>query len=145
MADLSNQLCNICYVHYNAGLRICPLGTNLTSTEGGYLFAKTGGYAWIVAPAGTTVCRSWYCRNDAITTAENTSPYCTDWFIPSRTQLMFGIGCRDFWDSIDTLGYWTDTDINASSAPCICFLLSCYSFTSKSFSRSVRAFRIVSY
>lgn len=141
MADLSNQLCNICCVHYNAGLRCCSLGSNL---EGGWLFAKTGGYAWIVAPCTTRVCRSWYDRNDAVTTAQ-ASAACGDWFVPSRTQLMFGIGCRDFWDAIDTLGYWTDTDINAGSAPCISFLRNCYSFTSKSFSRSVRAFRIVSY
>ena len=38
MADLtSNQVCNICCIHYNAGLRCCALGSLV---EGGYLFNK---------------------------------------------------------------------------------------------------------
>ena len=81
MADLtSNQVCNICCVHYNAGLRCCALGTVV---EGGNLFAKGGGVAWIVAPKTYELTRTWYARNDAVTLANNAFGS-GDWFIPSR-------------------------------------------------------------
>ena len=53
MADLtSNQVCNICCIHYSAGLRCCALGSLV---EGGYLFNKGGSIAWIDAAGGLHV------------------------------------------------------------------------------------------
>jgi hypothetical protein len=84
MADLtSNQVCNVCCIHYSAGLRCCALGTLV---EGGYLFAKQGGLAWIVACSSRQVGRIWANRADAVTVAE-ASNACGDWFVPSRSDL----------------------------------------------------------
>ena len=142
MADLiSNQVCNICCIHYNAGLRCCALGSLV---EGGYLFAKRGGIGWIVACSSRQVSRSWYFRNDAVTTAQAGNA-CGDWFVPSRTDLQLGHDCKSFWDSFSSAYYWSSTECNATFA-CILFFGS-GSLTSrlKSDTCSVRAFRRVSY
>ena len=146
MADLtSNQLCNICSIHYNAGLRCCPLRTDLTATYGGWLFAKEGRSVWIVAPAATQVSRTWYCRNDAVTTANNAFGS-GDWFIPSRQDLLLGLSCEEFWDSFSNSCYWSSTEYNGSSAWVVNFS-NAYGACRclKTGVRCVRAFRRVFY
>jgi hypothetical protein len=144
MADLtSNQVCNICCIHYNAGLRCCALGSLV---EGGYLFAKRGGIAWIVACSSREVGRTWYCRADAVTVAQ-ASNACGDWFVPSRTDLQLSHDCKSFWDSFSSACYWSNTENNAVGA----WVISFNAFSGNCLNRSnistccVRAFRRVSY
>ena len=106
----SNQVCNICCIHYNAGLRCCALGSLV---EGGYLFAKRGGIGWIVACSSRQVSRAWASRADAVTVAQ-ASNACGDWFIPSRTDLQLGNDCKSFWDSFSSARYWTSTQKSAA-------------------------------
>ena len=143
MADLtSNQVCNICCIHYNAGLRCCALGSLV---EGGYLFNKDGSIAWIVACSSRQVSRTWYCRADAVTVAE-ASNACGDWFVPSRTDLILGHDCKSFWDSFSSYDYWSSTEANAAFAWSVCFSSGCNSpGSSKPSTTCVRAFRRVSY
>ena len=106
MADLtSNQVCNICCIHYNAGLRCCALGSLV---EGGYLFNKDGNIAWIVACASRQVSRVWASRGDAVTVAQAGNA-CGDWFVPSRIDLQLGHDCKSFWDSFSSSYYWSST------------------------------------
>jgi len=142
MADLtSNQLCNICCKHYNAGLRCCALGSLV---EGGYLFARQGGVAWIVACASREVSRVWASRGDAVTVA-NASDACGDWFVPCRDDTKYGVECRCFWDSSSNNKYWTSTEYDATWA----FYMVCNGFRSgianKTTTFCVRAFRRVFY
>ena len=144
MADLtSNQVCNICCIHYNAGLRCCALGSLV---EGGYLYAKRGGIGWIVACSSRQVGRNWYCRADAVTVAE-ASNACGDWFIPSRTDLQLGQDCKSFWDSFSSTRYWSSTELNATIAWFVCFYFGNFDFAGgfKTNTFCVRAFRRVSY
>jgi len=137
----SNQVCNICCIHYNAGLRCCALGSLV---EGGYLFAKTGGIAWIVACASTTVGRTWTLRNDAVTTAQAGNA-CGDWFVPSRTDLQLGHDCKCFWDSFTSDVYWSNTWRSGALAWAVWFgngKISSYCCT---WICKARAFRRVSY
>jgi len=143
MADLtSNQVCNICCIHYNAGLRCCALGSLV---EGGYLFNKRGGIAWIVACSSRQVSRTWCCRADAVTVAQ-ASNACGDWFVPSRTDLQLGHDCKSFWDSFSSARYWSSTEGTATGAWVVIFtngrLTSGYSRTT---THCVRAFRRVLY
>jgi hypothetical protein len=152
MANLtSNQVCNICCIHYNAGLRCCSLGADLTSTQGGYLFAKQGRNAWIIAPAAQQVSRGWYERGDAVTVAQATYA-CGDWFVPSRFDLLLGYSCRSFWDSFSNTLYWSSTEINSTFACSISQVNGCLCASPKINSRTglgtlqcVRAFRRVFY
>jgi hypothetical protein len=143
MADLtSNQVCNVCCIHYNAGLRCCALGSLV---EGGYLFAKGGRQAWIVACASSQVSRTWALRADAVTTAQAGNA-CGDWFIPSRTDLLLAADCKSFWDSFSSTRYWSNTEFNATSAWGACFVGNCINcYTNKTGTYCVRAFRRVSY
>jgi len=149
MADLtSNQLCNICRIHYNAGLRCCSLGTLL---EGGYLFARQGGLAWIVACSSREVSRDWTSRGDAVTVANASNP-CGDWFVPDRHHLSLGQMCSSFWDSFSNTAYWSNTDGNVllTYAWHVCFQASPnYGSISRAGARScvrcVRAFRRIFY
>ena len=143
MADLtSNQVCNICCVHYNAGLRCCALGSLV---EGGYLFAKGGRQAWIVACSSRQVSRTWYCRADAVTVAQ-ASNACGDWFVPSRTDLQLGHDCKSFWDSFSSSDYWSSTETSASDAWIVNFSGGTISnICPKTCTFCVRAFRRVSY
>ena len=142
MADLtSNQVCNICCIHYNAGLRCCALGSLV---EGGYLFRKQGSYAWIVACSSRQVSRTWANRNDAVTVAE-ASDACGDWFVPSRTDLQYGHDCKSFWDSFSSCLYWSSTEFNSTSAWVLSFPNGNVGTTSKTFVICVRAFRRVLY
>jgi hypothetical protein len=142
MADLtSNQLCNICRIHYNAGLRCCALGS---AVEGGRLFAKQGRVAWIVAPAATQVSRTWALRNDAVTTAQ-ASAACGDWFIPSRDDLTLGHDCKSFWDSFSATNYWSITERYNTNGWTVFFTNGCVSSATKTSTVCVRAFRRVFY
>ena len=108
----SNQVCNICCLHYNAGLRCCALGSLI---EGGYLYAKCGRQAWIVACSSREVSRTWYCRADAVTVAQ-ASDACGDWFVPGRSDLRLGQNCKSFWDSSLCISYWSSTEFNVANA-----------------------------
>jgi hypothetical protein len=143
MADLtSNQVCNICCIYYNAGLRCCALGSLV---EGGYLFRKQGSYAWIVACSSRQVSRTWANRNDAVTVAE-ASDACGDWFVPSRTDLQYGHDCNSFWDSFSSAIHWTSTESNSTRAWSVGFYTGgTYNYGAKTFVRCVRAFRRVLY
>jgi hypothetical protein len=142
MADLtSNQVCNICCIHYNAGLRCCALGSLV---EGGYLFAKNGSLAWIVACSSRQVGRTWALRNDAVTVAQAGNA-CGDWFVPSATELLLGHDCKSFWDSFSPARYWTTIPVGLGA----CYVnmsngRSFFSFSSTAI-YCVRAFRRVSY
>ena len=110
MADLtSDSLCGITTIRRDrsGGIRSYCLGC---SVEGGYLIYKEGGVAWIISPCTTQVVRTWYGRNDAVTTAENTSPCCTDWFVPSAYDMYIMADSRDFWDGGVSGPYWSDTE-----------------------------------
>ena len=142
MADLtSNQVCNICCIHYSAGLRCCALGTLV---EGGYLFSKQGGLAWIVACSSRQVGRIWANREDAVTVAQ-ASNACGDWFVPSRTDLQLGHDCSSFWDSFDSAGYWSSTEYNSVDAWRVSFITDCRGAVlcgaTKTNTNRVRAFR----
>jgi hypothetical protein len=143
MADLtSNQLCNICCIHYNAGLRCCALGSLV---EGGYLFRKQGSVAWIVACSSTQVSRTWANRNDAVTVAE-ASNACGDWFVPSRSDLRYGHDCKSFWDSFSLFNYWSSTEGNVTNAWRVNLNSGTTTFGSaKTAVQCVRAFRRVLY
>jgi hypothetical protein len=142
MADLtSNQVCNICCVHYNAGIRCCALGSLV---EGGYLYAKHGSVGWIVACASREVSRTWTSIADAVTVAQ-ASNACGDWFIPSRTDLQYANDCKSFWDSFSSTGYWSSTELNATYAWGVYFEAGLvYNFTKTSVC-CVRAIRRVFY
>ena len=142
MADLtSNQVCNICCIHYNAGLRCCALGSLV---EGGYLFNKGGRQAWIVACSSRQVSRTWYCRGDAVTVAQE-SDACGDWFVPSRTDLQLGHDCKSFWDSFTATYYWSSRELDANNAWLVRFSTGVSYNANKAFTYRVRAFRRVSY
>jgi len=142
MADLtSNQVCNICCIHYNAGLRCCALGSLV---EGGYLFNKRGGIAWIVACSSRQVSRTWCCRADAVTVAQ-ASNACGDWFVPSRTDLQLGHDCKSFWDSFSSTFYWSSTEYNVTTAWSVNFSDGNFNTSRKTTSYCVRAFRRVLY
>ena len=143
MADItSNQVCNICCIHYNAGLRCCALGSLV---EGGYLFNKSGRQAWIVACSSREVSRTWYSRADAVTVAQ-ASNACGDWFVPSRIDLQFGHDCKSFWNSWSSASYWASTEFNTACAWIGIFSLGLFgNIGFKSNPYCVRAFRRVLY
>ncbi len=146
MADLtSDKICNISCIHYNAGLRCCALGSLV---EGGYLYAKSGGLAWIVACSSREVSRCWYCRENAVTVAQ-TFNACGDWFVPSRTDLQLAHDCKSFWDSFSSLSYyWSSTEFNTGCAWVVNFYNGYINNSpayNKTGARCVRAFRRVLY
>ena len=138
---ISNQVCNICCIHYNAGLRCCALGSLV---EGGYLFAKRGGIGWIVACSSRQVSRAWASRADAVTVAQ-ASDACGDWFVPSRTDLQLGSDCKSFWDSFSSSSYWSSTEYNATLTWGVRFDTNDVIGRSKTSTYCARAFRRVSY
>ena len=144
MAELtSNKVCNICCIHYNAGLRCCALGTLV---EGGYLFAKQGGLAWIVARNSRQVSRNWVNREDAVTKAQESNA-CGDWFVPSRTDLQLAHDCKSFWDNYHSGSYWSSTECNSPCAWSVVFGTGSgtVGLNPKSGLLQVRAFRRVYY
>jgi len=149
MADLtSNELCNICCKHYCVGLRCCALGTDLTSTHGGWLFAKDGSSAWIVAPIASEVSRDWYCINHAVTRAEVVTGISGVWFVPSRTELLCGFSNREYWDGYSLTCYFSSS-CQRSIGTCGWGVNMCFGSVgcslAKLTARCVRAFRQVFY
>ena len=138
----SNQVFNICCVHYDAGIRCCALGSLV---QGGYLYAKHGSVGWIVACSSRQVSRVWTNRADAVTVAE-ASNACGDWFVPSRTDLQYAYDCNSFWDLFSSAAYWSDTELNALCAWHVRFTNGLVDYNySKVSSRCVRAIRRVFY
>jgi hypothetical protein len=122
---------------------IASLGDTI---EGGELICKSGGTAWIVAPSSSEVSRNWYCRNNAVTTAQQVSG-CTGWFIPSISQLQNpGYICRQYWDSYASDIYWSSSQYTAFHAVGMNFGNgNTYNILNKACPRCVRAFRCVTY
>jgi len=86
---------------------------------GGRLICQSGGIRWISALCTAILQRSWYCRADANTRAQQVSG-CTGWFIPNGSQLQNpAFICRDymdFWNFLpsNTPIYWSN-DVNPVS------------------------------
>jgi len=116
------------------------------SIEGGwYICRGPVGTAWIVASLNTEVSRTWYCRNDATTTA-NACTGCTGWFVPTRVQLQNpGYTCRQYWDSFSPPYYWSSTEANAFLACFVYFTSGSANNAAKNGTYCVRAFRCVTY
>jgi len=122
-----------------------------SSFGGGTMICRSGGVAWIVAPSSTAVKRTWYCRNDAVTTAQSCSG-CTGWFIPTSGQLSNpGYTCRTYWAPtylFHPVGLtWSSTESNATEAQQLRFNPAFFAgyAVNKNYSYDVRAFRCVAY
>jgi hypothetical protein len=105
------------------------------------------GVVWIVAPSTSEVSRNWYCRNDAVTTAE-VSAACGDWFVPTIGQLQNpGSCCRTYWDSYSpSYKYWPNSAGFANHYADFVHIVCGYNnFTTKTVTFCVRAFRCVTY
>ena len=113
---------------------------------GGNTICKSGGGTiWIVAPASSEVSRSWYSRNDAVTTATNCTS-ATGWFVPNVSQLQNpGFGCRTYWDSYSSAHYWSSTCLTSSSSFRVSFVDGSADHHTNSITKCVRAFRCVIY
>lgn len=128
---------------YVVAARCCALGTTLS--DGSSLICKNGnGLAFFVAPSASQVGRTWYNRDDAVTTAQ-ASTGCTDWFVPSCSQLITGYQCRSYWNSYASTIYWSSTQADTSGARYVNFANGTVNIRLKSDPRCVRAFRCVTY
>ena len=117
--------------------------------EGGILICSSSNNHWIAAPTSTEVARSWYSRNDAVTTA-NANAACGDWFVPNCSQMKNPAYecCTYFcWNptfpTVYRCIYWTNTEYNGCNAYIQYFSSSMDSDKPNSY--SVRAMRCVSY
>ena len=116
-----------------------------TSVEGGTLICRASNVAWIVAPNTSEVSRTWYCRNDANTTAQSVSG-CTGWFVPTCGQLQNpGYTCRTYWDSCSCQYYWSSSAGGSSCTWLVCVTHGAANFLTKDRVVCVRAFRCVTY
>ena len=129
---------------------ICSLGTAV-GPGGSRIICKSSNVAIIVAPRSAEVSRTWYCRNDAVTTAGSitgltTSAFSsTGWFVPCIGQLQTGYSCRSFWDSYSSAFYWSSTEKNAGYACSVNFTTGTAHLSPKNNPACVRAFRCVTY
>jgi len=115
-------------------------------SSGGHIICKASSTAWIVAPRCSEVSRTWYCREDAVTTANACASPFTGWFVPTITQLQNpGYTCRTFWDSFSSTGYWSSTEHNATCACRVYFTNGSTTSRAKTTTYCVRAFRCVTY
>ena len=118
--------------------------------EGGYMICCGSNNYWIVAPSNTEVCRSWWNRSDAVTTA-NSNAACGDWFIPDPWCLScVGWGCRQYWDSYQSTDfYWSNNSHHRcpTNARAVFFQNGMVYMhgIAKYNSENIRAFRCVSY
>ena len=113
--------------------------------EGGFLICMAASNLWIVAPSSTEVTRSWYSRNDAVTTAQANAA-CGNWFIPSIAQLQNpGYTCRTNWDSHTGGIYWSNYGPNQSNAFGVSLTNGVAYHLPKANGHCARAFRCVSY
>ena len=122
-----------------------PLGTWMSP---GYLFCKNLGVALVVAPVCSEVCRTWYCRNDAIAQA-NLCSGAAGWFVPSPSQLVIALncGCGQYWDVVSGSfvdSYWSNTEYSDGEG---CLVSKFYGpeFNHKAYGYFVRAFRCITY
>ena len=113
----------------------------------GRVICKNGGIAWIVAPSCSEVSRTWYSRNDAVTTALACTAGATGWFIPTISQLQNpGYTCRTFWDSFSSADYWSSTESPIGTNACfVNFINGSADIRHKTNTSCVRAFRCVTY
>jgi hypothetical protein len=133
--------------------------TELGSTVcGGRLFCKSGGIAWIVAPAATQVGATWNGSTNTLVgnkpCVSDWSSLCaalagafltpSDWFVPSISQLQSGYICRTYWDSFSSR-YWSSTENTATRACFVVFNTGTVFYNYKTFTYCVRAFRCVTY
>ena len=135
----------------------CPPGTILPDRS--VIICRAGGTAWIVAPSSTQVGQTW--NNSTTTLVGNKCCVCdwptlctqmiscgfnpADWFVPSSAQLQNpGYVCRTQWDTF-TAGYWSSTEINATSACGVCCSNGSACIFTKASTCCVRAFRCVTY
>jgi hypothetical protein len=116
------------------------------SFGGGYAICISGGTVWVVAPNTTEVSRTWYCRDDAVTTAQ-ASAACGDWFVPSFGQLQNpGSTCRTYWNSYSSPRYWSSSETGQPGrAWSVCLPTNNNAYNYKSDTFCVRAFRCVTY
>jgi hypothetical protein len=115
-------------------------------SSGGHIICKASSTAWIVAPRCSEVGRTWYCREDAVTTANTCSGCSGVWFVPTVTQLQNpGYTCRTFWDSFSSTNYWSSTEVAATSACRVSFTNGGNTSSDKTNVCCVRAFRCVTY
>ena len=138
---------------FNEGLSIScnPLGTAV-GPGGSRIICKSSGVAIIVAPRSAEVSRTWYCRNDAVTTAGSitgltTSAFSsTGWFLPCIGQLQNpGYLCRSFWGSFSSEIHWSNTSFNSNEGCLVCLQNGITSYLDKTSTVCVRAFRCVTY
>jgi hypothetical protein len=117
-----------------------------SSIEGGWYICKNNSVAWIVASLNTEVSRTWYCIDDATTTA-NACTGCTGWFVPTIAQLQNpGFSCKQYWDSFSNGGYWSSTECTDTTARAINISTGGFSPPPpKCNTCCVRAFRCVTY
>ena len=147
--DNSRDSINIrvsCAQDFKYVLSACTaLGSPIGGYSSGNLICKASSVGWIVAPNASQVSRTWYCRNDANTTAQSVSG-CTGWFIPTSTQLQNpGYCCRVYWDSFSSTIYWGSTEHNAANACGVNFSNGSVDIICKNGAYCVRAFRCVTY
>jgi hypothetical protein len=86
---------------------------------GGNLICAAAGVRWVLAPETSEVCRTWYARNDASTTAQQVTG-CTGWFVPTRDQGNTIGACNSvYWDGTIPAGtwYWSSTDCGSYQMP----------------------------
>lgn len=135
------------------------------SVFGGFLFCKSLGIAYIVAPYSTQVCSAWAggqynaasvgnkcCVSEwstlqtALTNAGLTP---SQWFVPSLAQLQSGYACRSFWGNTNpcwtSAFYWTSTEMNSGNACGVYFVNGDGLSNPKTSPACVRAFRCVTY
>jgi hypothetical protein len=102
------------------------------SACGGRLYCKSGGVAWIVAPAATGVAMQWAggqyngvlvgnkcCVSEwsALSTAlTNAGLTPSQWFVPNQTQLPSAWACKSYWDSYIDTYHWTSKETTANVA-----------------------------
>jgi hypothetical protein len=143
----------------------CPEGTYLP--DGSVIICKSGGTAWIVAPACTqVVALTWGNYATEGNTVQGNLPQITstiwpalynrlisccfnpdDWFVPSISQLQNpGYVCRSKW-SPPTTCYWASTEISDTCAYSFRTDVGGVEFKCKCFNvaSSARAFRCVTY
>jgi hypothetical protein len=141
--NISTAITTYSFITQTSPLVVASLGDTI---EGGELICKSVGTAWILAPSSSQVGRTWYCRNDAVTTAQQVSG-CTGWFVPSCSQLQNpGYLCRQYWDSYASTCYWSSTEYNSSLAWRVDFTDGVeWVNPDKTGTLCVRAFRCVTY
>jgi len=137
---------------FNEGIVVScnPLGTGV-GTACSRIICKSSGVAIIVAPISAEVASTWYCRDDAVTTAGSitgltTSAFSsTGWFVPCIGQLQTGYSCRSFWDSYYSAYYWSSTQFSSPYGCPMFFVNGTTTISCKTNTVCVRAFRCVTY